>query len=209
MGISEKRVSATNSRQKVIARAARVSENENPVEVFRKMFISQRKGGVDGVTSRGKVTKCKRVNTSKELHCSMVRTRGGLVTSPTPPPRVFTTDKGVRVRKVNGGFRYQPPALRVISYLALSIDLEDRVPISKLSKEVVEGLIRKMQNQNDNSGIQRSWLLMLWNLLLLLTKIILWVTEYRSNLFQTNLLRNQVVWRLSLMILVQVQRVKP
>ena len=209
MGISEKRVSATNSRQKVITRAARVSKNENPVEVFRKMFISQRKGGVDGVTSRGEVTKCKRVNTSKELHCSMVRTRGGLVTSPTPPPRVFTTDKGVRVRKVNGGFRYQPPALRVISYLALSIDLEDRVPISKLSKEVVEGLIRKMQNQNDNSGIQRSWLLMLWNLLLLLTKIILWVTEYRSNLFQTNLLRNQVVWRLSLMILVQVQRVKP
>ena len=209
MGISEKRVSATNSRQKVIARAARVSKNENPVEVFRKMFISQRKGGVDGVTSRGEVTKCKRVNTSKELHCSMVRTRGGLVTSPTPPPRVFTTDKGVRVHKVNGGFRYQPPALRVISYLALSIDLEDRVPISKLSKEVVEGLIRKMQNQNDNSGIQKSWLLMLWNLLLLLTKIILWVTEYRSNLFQTNLLRNQVVWRLSLMILVQVQRVKP
>ena len=209
MGISEKRVSATNSHQKVIARAACVSKNENPVEVFRKMFISQRKGGVDGVTSRGEVTKCKRVNTSKELHCSMVRTRGGLVTSPTPPPRVFTTDKGVKVRKVNGGFRYQPPALRVISYLALSIDLEDRVPISKLSKEVVEGLIRKMQNQNDNSGIQRSWLLMLWNLLLLLTKIILWVTEYRSNLFQTNLLRNQVVWRLSLMILVQVQRVKP
>ena len=139
----------------------------------------------------------------------MVRTRGGLVTSPTPPPRVFTTDKGVKVRKVNGGFRYQPPALRVISYLALSIDLEDKVPISKLSKEVVEGLIRKMQNQNDNSGIQRSWLLMLWNLLLFLTKIILWVTEYRSNLFQTNLLSNQVVWRLSLMILVQVQRVKP
>ena len=85
----------------------------------------------------------------------MVRTRGGLITSPTPPPRVFTTDKGVRVRKVNGGFRYQPPALRVISYLALSIDLEDRVPISKLSKEVVEGLIRKIQNQNDNSGIQK------------------------------------------------------
>ena len=139
----------------------------------------------------------------------MVRTRGGLVTSPTPPPRVFTTDKGVKVCKVNGGFRYQPPALRVISYLALSIDLEDRVPISKLSKEVVEGLICKMQNQNDNSGIQRSWFLMLWNLLLLLTKIILWVTEYRSNLFQTNLLSNQVVWRLSLMILVQVQRVKP
>ena len=147
MGISEKRVSATNSRQKVIARAARVSENENPIEVFRKMFISQRKGGVDGVTSRGKLPSVKGVNTSKELHCSMVRTRGGLVTSPTLPPRVFTTDKGVKVRKVNGGFRYQPPALRVISYLALSIDLEDRVPISKLSKEVVEDAKTKMTTQ--------------------------------------------------------------
>ena len=91
-------------------------------------------------------------NTSKVLHCSMVRTRGGLVTSPTPPPRVFTTDKGVRVRKVNGGFRYQPPALKVISYLALNIEPEERVPISKLSKEVVEGLIRKIQNQSENSG---------------------------------------------------------
>ena len=53
MGISKKRVSATNSRQKVIARAARVSKNENPVEVSWKMFIPQRKGGVDGVTLRG------------------------------------------------------------------------------------------------------------------------------------------------------------
>ena len=59
MGISEKRVSATDSRQKVIARAARVSENENPIEVFRKMFISQRKGGVDGITSRGKLPSVK------------------------------------------------------------------------------------------------------------------------------------------------------
>ena len=84
----------------------------------------------------------------------MVRTRGGLVTSPTPPPRVYTTDKGVRVRKVNGGFKYQPPSLKVISYLVLKLEPEDRVPISKLSKEVVESLIRKVQNQNENSGIK-------------------------------------------------------
>ena len=82
----------------------------------------------------------------------MVRTRGGLVTSPTPPPRVFTTDKGVRVRKVNGGFRYQPPTLKVISYLALNLDPEDKVPIAKLSKEIIEGLIHKIQNQRNNSG---------------------------------------------------------
>ena len=85
----------------------------------------------------------------------MVRTRGGLVTSPTPPPRVFTTDKGVKVRKVNGGFRYQPPTLKVISYLALNLEPEDKTPIAKLSKERIEGLIRKIQNQDDNSGIQK------------------------------------------------------
>ena len=145
-------MSAANSRQKVTARAARVPGNGNPVDLCQKIFIFLKKGGGEGETSRGEVNRCKEVNTSKELHCSMVRTRGGLVTSPTPPPRVFTTDKGVRVRKVNGGFRNQPPSLKVISYLALSIDPEDRVPISKLSKEVVEGLIRKTQNQNENSG---------------------------------------------------------
>ena len=148
-------MSATNWCQKVVAHVAHVPENENPVDMCQKMLISPRKGGGDRETSRGEVIRCKKVNTSKELHCSMVRTRGGLVTSSTPPPRVFTTDKGVRVRKVNGGFKYQPPTLKVISYLALSIDPEDRVPISKLSKEVVEGLIRKIQNQNDNSGTKK------------------------------------------------------
>ena len=101
---------------KVIARAARVSGNENPVVVYSEnVYLSKGKGGVDGGTSRGKVSRENKVNTSKVLHWSMVRTRGGLITSPTPPPRVFTTDKGVKVRKVNGGFRYQPPTLKVIS----------------------------------------------------------------------------------------------
>ena len=72
-----------------------------------------------------------------------------MVTSPTPPPRVFTTDK------VNGGFRYQPPTLKVVSYLALNLEPEDRTPIAKLSKERIEGLIRKIQNQDDDSGIQK------------------------------------------------------
>ena len=95
----------------------------------------------------------------------MVRTRGGLVTSPTPPPRVFTTDKGVRVCKVNGGFRYQPPTLKIISYLALNLAHEERVPIAKLSKEVVEGLIRKVQTLDNHSGIQAFLLIVCWYLL--------------------------------------------
>ena len=139
---------------KVSARAARVSENENPVAVYSENVHLSEKGRGDGGTSRGEVSRQNRVNTSKELHCSMVRTRGGLVTSPTPPPRVFTTDKGVKVRKVNGGFRYQPPTLKVVSYLALDLEPEERVPISRLSKEVVEGLIRKIQNQKENSGTE-------------------------------------------------------
>ena len=44
MGISEKRVSATNSRQKVIACAARVSGNENPIEVFSENVHLSKKG---------------------------------------------------------------------------------------------------------------------------------------------------------------------
>ena len=100
------------------------------------------------------------------------------MTSPTPPPRVFTTDKGVKVRKVNGGFRYQPPSLKVISYLALNINPEERTPISKLSKEVVEGLIRKIQNQNENSGIKMFIELIVMKFTVYWSKIVSRVTEY-------------------------------
>ena len=48
----------------------------------------------------------------------MARTRGG-TTSPVAPPRVFTNPQGVKVRKVHGGYIYQPPSLKVCSYLAL------------------------------------------------------------------------------------------
>ena len=48
----------------------------------------------------------------------MARTRGG-VTAPVAPPRVYTTPLGVKVRKVHGGYVYQPPSLKTCSYLAL------------------------------------------------------------------------------------------
>ena len=48
----------------------------------------------------------------------MARTRGGTVT-PVAPPRVFTNPQGVKVRKVHGGYIYQPPSLKVSSYLVL------------------------------------------------------------------------------------------
>ena len=48
----------------------------------------------------------------------MACTRGG-ITPPVAPPRVYTTPLGVKVRKVHGGYVFQPPSLKVSSYLAL------------------------------------------------------------------------------------------
>ena len=48
----------------------------------------------------------------------MARTRGGTA-SPVAPPRIFTNPQGVKVRKVHGGYIYQPPSLKVCSYLVL------------------------------------------------------------------------------------------
>ena len=47
----------------------------------------------------------------------MACTRG--VTRPVAPPWVYTTPQGVKVRKVNGGYVFQPPSLKVSSYLVL------------------------------------------------------------------------------------------
>ena len=48
----------------------------------------------------------------------MARTRGG-GTAPVAPPRIFINPQGVKVRKVHGGYLYQPPSLKVCSYLVL------------------------------------------------------------------------------------------
>ena len=50
--------------------------------------------------------------------CRMARTRGGN-TRPVALPRVYTTPSGVKVRKVHGGYVFQPPSLKVSSYLML------------------------------------------------------------------------------------------
>ena len=49
----------------------------------------------------------------------MARTRGGLIRRPAVPPRIFTNKMGVKVRKLNGGYVYQPASLKVSSYLIL------------------------------------------------------------------------------------------
>ena len=56
--------------------------------------------------------------TSMVLFCRMVCTRGGMV-EPVVPPRVYTNPFGVKVRKVHGGYVFQPVSLKVSSYLVL------------------------------------------------------------------------------------------
>ena len=49
----------------------------------------------------------------------MAQTRGGK-TPPVVPPQIYMTPLGVKVRKVNGGYVFQPPSLKVSSYLTLN-----------------------------------------------------------------------------------------
>ena len=48
----------------------------------------------------------------------MARTRGGN-TLPVAPSRIYMMPFGVKVRKVHGGHVFQPPSLKVSSYLML------------------------------------------------------------------------------------------
>ena len=66
----------------------------------------------------------------------MARTRGGTA-SPVAPPRIFTNPQGVKVRKVHGGYIYQPPSLKVCSYLVLDrYRSQAGLPRSRLYKGV-------------------------------------------------------------------------
>ena len=55
----------------------------------------------------------------------MARTREGMACQPVAPPRVFITRVRVKVRKINGGYVYQPASLKVSSYLTLDHHFPD------------------------------------------------------------------------------------
>ena len=66
----------------------------------------------------------------------MAHTRGGS-TQPIAPPRVYTTPLGVKIRKVHGGYVFQPPSLKVSSYLMLDqYHSKADLPRSRLYKGV-------------------------------------------------------------------------
>ena len=77
----------------------------------------------------------------------MACTRGGKAKA-VPPPRIFTTSTGIKVRKVNGEHVYQPAPLKVNCYLPLDKNQVaiDGQPNQKLY-ENIQKCIDKIINQ--------------------------------------------------------------
>ena len=56
---------------------------------------------------------------SKVFLCRMARTRGWGVARSVVPPQVYMQSNGVKVQRMDGGYRYQPPSLKFITNLFL------------------------------------------------------------------------------------------
>ena len=66
--------------------------------------------------------------TSTVLLYRMARTRGGRMARPVVPPRVYMMPNGVKVRRMDGGFQYQPPSLKTLSSIRLDQTRKNRTP---------------------------------------------------------------------------------
>ena len=81
----------------------------------------------------------------------MACTRGGKAKA-VPPPGIFTTSTGIKVRKVNSGLVYQPAPLKVSCYLALDKNqvVTDGQPNRKLYKNVqkfIDKIVDQVEDQ--------------------------------------------------------------
>ena len=72
-----------------------------------------------GVCRRGVIAHHHHDTTLTVFHYRMARTRGGKVAKPIAPPRVYMMPNGVKVRRMDGGFRYQPPSQKTLSSILL------------------------------------------------------------------------------------------
>ena len=97
--------------------------------------------------------------TSKVFLCRMARTRGGGVARPAAPPWVYMQPNGVKVRKMDGGYRYQPPSLKCITNLFLDKtkpNVSPNVNLYQSVQKVVDRLIDLVEDKVlglDISGI--------------------------------------------------------
>ena len=97
--------------------------------------------------------------TSKVFLCRMARTRGGGAARPVAPPRVYMQPNGVKVRKMDGRYRYQPPSLKCITNLFLDKtkpNVSPNVNLYQSVQKVVDKLIDLVEDKVlglDISGI--------------------------------------------------------
>ena len=72
-----------------------------------------------GVCRRGVMAHHHHDTTSTVFHYRIARTQGGKVAKPVAPPRVNMMPNGVKVRRMDGGFRYQSLSLKTLSSILL------------------------------------------------------------------------------------------
>ena len=102
-----------------------------------------------GVCRRGVIVYPHRNTTSTVFHYSMARTRGGKVAKPMAPPRVYLMPNGVKVWRMDGGFRYQPPALKTLSSIILDQTKRDPSPNLLLYQSVQKVLDKLIELVED------------------------------------------------------------
>ena len=121
------------------------------------MFAPKKKGGKIVSYVRGHLKpikggkECSHIMTEHRwcYFCRMARTRGGN-TRPVAPPRVYTTPLGVKVQKVHGGYLFQPPSLKVSSYLTLDkYNSKAGLPRSQLYEGVQKFMDRLIDQVED------------------------------------------------------------
>ena len=66
----------------------------------------------------------------------MARTRGGGVAQPVVLPQVYMQPNGVKVRRMDRGYRYQPPSLKCITNLFLDKTRPNATPNVNLYQSV-------------------------------------------------------------------------
>ena len=74
--------------------------------------------------------------TLKVFLCRMARTGEGVAARPVPPPQVYMQPNGVKVWRMDGGYRYQPPSLKCITNLFLDRTKPNESPNVNLYQSV-------------------------------------------------------------------------
>ena len=114
-----------------------------------------------GVCRRGIMTYRHPDTTSMVLLYRMARTRGGKIARPVVPPRVYMMPNGVKVRRMDGGFRYQPPSLKTLSSIQLDQMRKNPTPnllLDQSIQKVLDKLVDMVEDKIlgfDVSGITK------------------------------------------------------